>query len=60
MRGDLRIDQLGPYRLEALESTAFVRPDQARVANHIGGEDCGETPGLVRRFWGSARPRKGR
>jgi hypothetical protein len=26
MRGDLRIDQLGLYRLEGLESAAFVAP----------------------------------
>jgi len=30
---------------EPLESTALVRPDQARVARHVGGKDCGETAG---------------
>jgi hypothetical protein len=47
MRGDLRIEQLGPNSLEALESTTLVRPNQPRVARHIGGEDRGETAGLA-------------
>jgi hypothetical protein len=29
--------------LEALVRAFLVRPHQARVACHIGGEDCGET-----------------
>ena len=28
--GDSRLEQLGPYRPEGLESTALIRPDQPR------------------------------
>jgi hypothetical protein len=37
--GDLRIDNLGAERLEPAERPFLVRPDQARVARYIGGED---------------------
>jgi hypothetical protein len=47
MSGDHRINQLGPNVLEPLKSTALVRPDQARIPRHIGGEDRGETAGLA-------------
>src|SRR6516162_4850168 len=45
MSGDLRIEQLSLYRLEPLEGTALVHPDQARVTCHIGSEDGGEAAG---------------
>src|SRR5215468_6839467 len=42
---DLRIDKLPEVCLEALVRALLVRPHQARIARHIGGEDCGETAG---------------
>src|ERR1700736_5533191 len=46
MRGDRRLEQLGLYCFEGLESTALVLSDEARVAGHICGENCGEAAGL--------------
>jgi hypothetical protein len=40
---DLRIDELAPMRLEALERALLVCTHQPRVARHIGCEDRGET-----------------
>jgi hypothetical protein len=40
---DLRIDQLLEMRLKAFIGAFFVSADQARIAGHIGGEDCCET-----------------
>src|SRR6266404_6409420 len=42
MLGYPRFEHLSPNRLEGLQSTGFGRPDQPRVARHIGGEDRGE------------------
>ncbi len=42
MLADLRVDELAEMRLEALVRAFLVRAHQARVARHIGGEDCGE------------------
>jgi len=55
MCGDRRIDQLGQDRLESLEGTVLIRPDQARVPRHIGGEDCSQTAGAGH-FVGESRP----
>jgi hypothetical protein len=42
---DLRVDQLPAVRLEAFERALLIRPHQARIACHIGGEDRSETAG---------------
>ena len=42
---DLRLDQLAAMRLEAFVRALLVRPHQARIADHIGGEDRGKTAG---------------
>ena len=34
--GDRRLEQLGSYCLEGLESAAFVRLNQPRVPRHVG------------------------
>ena len=39
---DLWIDELTEMRLEALVRPLLIRPHQARVSRHIGGEDCSE------------------
>jgi hypothetical protein len=39
---DLRIDQLAEMRLEPLVRAFLIRPHQARIPRHIGGEDRGE------------------
>jgi len=43
MRGDRRIDQLGPDRRGLSESAALVLSHQPRIARDIGGEDRRET-----------------
>jgi len=45
--GDFWIDQFTPQRCEAFERAFLVRPHQPRITRDIGGEDCGETPGLT-------------
>jgi len=45
MLGDLRINQFAAMRLEAFERALLIRPHQARIARHVGGEDRGETAG---------------
>jgi hypothetical protein len=50
---DLWIDQLTEMRLQALVRAFLIRPHQARIARHIGGEDRGETAG---RGHGSSSP----
>src|SRR5437899_600948 len=47
MFSDLRINQLGPDRLELSERAALVGSNQARVACHVGGEDRGQTARLA-------------
>jgi len=47
MRGNSRPEQLGLYRVEGLDGTALVGPDQPRVTHNIGSQDCGETAGLA-------------
>jgi hypothetical protein len=42
MLGDLGIDQLPEVRLEAFVRPLLIRPHQARIPCHIGGEDRGE------------------
>jgi hypothetical protein len=37
---NLRVDHLSPDRPEPIEGALFVCPDQARIAGHIGGQDC--------------------
>jgi len=39
MLGDLRVDQLGPERFQAVEGAFLVGPDQARIARDISRED---------------------
>src|SRR5262249_54302142 len=39
---DLRLDQLPKVCAEPLVSAFFVGPHKARVACHVGGEDCGK------------------
>src|SRR5262249_45937223 len=45
VRGDSRIDQFSPDSPEPGEGAAPVRPHQARIPCHVGGEDRGETAG---------------
>jgi len=45
VRGDRRINQLGPDRLQRLESAALVRADQSCVAGDIGRQDRSEPAG---------------
>ena len=40
--GDLRVDQLAWMGLEPLVRPLLIRPHQARVSGHVGGEDRGE------------------
>ena len=40
---DLRIDQFAQMRLEAFVCAFLIRAHQARIADHIRGEDRGET-----------------
>jgi hypothetical protein len=40
--GDSRLDQLAEVRLEPLVCALLIRRHQARIACHVGGEDCGE------------------
>jgi hypothetical protein len=39
---DLRLNQLAEMRLEPLVRALLIRPHEARVPRHIGGEDRGE------------------
>jgi hypothetical protein len=39
MRGDRRVDDLAPQRLEARQCSRFVAPHETRKANHIGRKD---------------------
>jgi hypothetical protein len=39
---DLRIDQLPELRLEPLVRPLLIRPHQARITGHVGGEDRSE------------------
>jgi hypothetical protein len=48
MLADLRINAFDEMRLDALVRAFLVRPHQARIAHHIGGEDRGETAGSGR------------
>jgi hypothetical protein len=43
MLGDLRFDQLLKVRFQPLVRPLLVRPHEARIARHVGGEDRGET-----------------
>src|SRR6516165_12064365 len=43
MGGYRWLEEFGSYRLESLERTGLVRPDQTRVASHIGSKDRSET-----------------
>ena len=45
MLGDLRVDERAAMRVEPRERPLLVRPDQARIAGDIGGEDRGEAAG---------------
>lgn len=50
MRLSLEVDipvapHLVQMRLEAFMGAFLIGTHQARIANHIGGEDCGETAG---------------
>src|SRR4029077_15120989 len=42
---DGRIDQLCPDRLQPLQCTRLIGANQPRIADHIGGENGGETAG---------------
>ena len=39
---DLGLNQLAEMRLKPLMRPLLIRPHQARVPRHIGGEDCGK------------------
>jgi hypothetical protein len=39
MRGDFWAHHIGADRPQPLEGSFFIRPDQARIARDIGGED---------------------
>ena len=41
--GEPGVDELGAKRLEGDERALLVGPDQARIADHVGGQYCGET-----------------
>jgi len=41
--GDLGINQVCSQRLEPVEGSFLIRPDQPRIPRHIGGEDRGKT-----------------
>ena len=43
MRGDCWLEEFGPYQCEGVESAVLVRPNEARVACHIGGENGGQS-----------------
>jgi len=45
VRGNRRIDQLGPDRSEPLKGAALVRFHEPRVTGHVGGKDGSETAG---------------
>jgi len=53
MLADLRIDELDEMRLEARVRAFLVRTHQARISDHIGSEDRGETAGGGGRGHGS-------
>jgi hypothetical protein len=40
---DFRFNQLREVRFEALVRPLLVRSHQARITDHICGEDCGKT-----------------
>jgi hypothetical protein len=40
---DFRFDQLAEMRLQPFVRPLFIRPHQARVSRHVGGEDRSET-----------------
>ena len=40
--GDLRLDQLPEMPLQPFVCPLLIRPHQARVARHVGGEDRGK------------------
>ena len=44
---DFRLDKLPEMRFEPVVRPFLIRPHQARVARHIGGEDRGEAAGLA-------------
>src|SRR5205823_13248945 len=54
MFSDFRKSQLASMYLEALVRSLLVGPHQARIADHIGGQDRGETAG--RGYWFRASP----
>jgi len=39
MLGDLRVDDVLAEGIESRESALLVRPDKARLSDHVGGED---------------------
>jgi hypothetical protein len=39
---DLRLNQLAKMRFEPLVRPLLIRPHQARITGHVGGEDRGE------------------
>ena len=45
MLADLRLDELAAMRPEAFVGAFLVTTHQARIARHIGCEDCGKTAG---------------
>jgi hypothetical protein len=42
VRGDLRVDELAPVRLQARERADLVRAHEPAVAHDVGGKDRGK------------------
>src|SRR5271169_5164572 len=42
MLADLRLDQVAHMRLDAFVGAFLIGTHQARIPDHIGGEDCSE------------------
>jgi len=57
MLAGLRVDDFAHMRLEALVRAFLVRSHQARIADHIGREDCGETAGRGHSLWQAPFPK---
>jgi hypothetical protein len=44
MRGDRRIDQLAPQIIQPGQSARLVHAHEARITDHVGGQDCRKPP----------------
>jgi hypothetical protein len=57
MSGERRVDHLRLNRLQPVECSFLVTPDQARVDCRIGGKDRGSSGGLLRQVYAGAEAR---